>query len=104
MHVVDVNFIAQDNSSCTKLDESIHRLWDFETLGIGQEDEVHESLKDSIDIFVIKRRGGYFACANWKSRTNISCSHRLIASIAQSRYLKAFYKLGLLLMIWIKAV
>ena len=48
MHVVDVNFIAQDNSSCTKLDESIHRLWDFETLGIGQEDEVHESLKDSI--------------------------------------------------------
>ena len=48
MHVVDVNFIAQDNSSCTKLDESIHSLWDFETLGIGQEDEVHESLKDSI--------------------------------------------------------
>ena len=55
-----------------------------------------------IDIFVIKRRGGYCACANWKSRTNISC--RLIASIAQSRYLKAFYKLGLLLIIWIKAV
>ncbi|CAB4000960.1 Hypothetical predicted protein, partial [Paramuricea clavata] len=48
MHVVDVNFLVQDNSSCTKLDESIHRLWDFETLGIRQEDEVHESLKDSI--------------------------------------------------------
>ena len=48
MHAVDVNFLAQDNSSCTKLDESIHRLWDFETLGIRQEDEVHETLKDSI--------------------------------------------------------
>ncbi|CAB4030686.1 E3 ubiquitin- ligase DZIP3, partial [Paramuricea clavata] len=48
MHVVDVNFLAQDNSSCTKLDDFIHRLWDFETLGIRQEDEVHESLKDSI--------------------------------------------------------
>ena len=48
MHAVDVNFLAQDNSSCTKLDESIHRLWDFETLGIRQEYEVHESLKDSI--------------------------------------------------------
>jgi hypothetical protein len=40
MHAVDV--------SCTKLDESIRRLWDFETLGIRQGDEVHESLKDSI--------------------------------------------------------
>ena len=48
MHVIDVNFIAQGNSSCTKLDESIHRLWDLETLCIGQQDEVHESLKDSI--------------------------------------------------------
>ena len=34
-----------------------------------------------VDIFVIKRRRGYCACANWKSRANISC--RLIASIAQ---------------------
>ena len=48
MHVVDVNFLAQDNSSCTKLDEGMNRLWDFETLGIGQENEVHESPKDSI--------------------------------------------------------
>ena len=42
----------------------------------------------TIDIFVNQRRGGYCACANWKSRTNIS--FKLIASIAQSRYLKAF--------------
>ena len=48
MHVVDVNFLAQDNSSCTKLHEGMHRLWDFETLGIGQEDGVQEFLKDSI--------------------------------------------------------
>ena len=57
-----------------------------------------------IDIFVIKRLGGYCACGNWKSRTNISCRFILIASIAQSQYLNAFYELGLLLIIWIKAV
>ena len=46
-----------------------------------------------IDIVAIKRRGGggYCVCANWKSRTNIKCRLILyIASIAQSRYLKAF--------------
>ena len=57
-----------------------------------------------IDIFVIKRRGGYCACANWKNRTNISCRLIVIASIAQSRYLIACYKVGLLLIIWIKTV
>jgi hypothetical protein len=34
MHVVNVNFLMHDNSSFAKPDESIHRLWDFQTLGI----------------------------------------------------------------------
>ena len=30
----------------------------------------------TIGIFVIKRRGGYRACANWKSRTNIGSLYK----------------------------
>ena len=29
-----------------QIDKNVNRLWGFETLGIAEEDEVHESLKD----------------------------------------------------------
>ena len=47
MHT-QVNFITHESSGSLSLDKNFNRLWDFETLGIAEEDEVHESLRDSI--------------------------------------------------------
>ena len=61
--------------------------------------------RSAIDIFVIKRHGGYRAYANWKSRTNIT--HYSITIVSHGNHIvlkKALYKLVLLYIIWIKAV
>ena len=36
------------NVDWRELEESTRKLWDYETLGIRGDDEVHEALKDAI--------------------------------------------------------
>ena len=45
-----VNFLPSVNQSVENrnIEESVNRLWDLETLGIRQDDEVHETVKDDI--------------------------------------------------------
>lgn len=38
-----------------ELEDSARKLWDFETLGILKENEVHEALKDTKSVFLGKR-------------------------------------------------
>ena len=44
-----VNFVGHDlsrNGDKRELEECVAKLWDFETLGIREDNEVHEGLKD----------------------------------------------------------
>ena len=50
------------NVDCRDLEESARKLWDYETLGIREDDEVHEALKDAI-LFNGKR---YEVSLPWK--------------------------------------
>lgn len=43
---VSVNFVGHVSNQ--ELQDSAQKLWDFETLGIREEDEVHKALKDAI--------------------------------------------------------
>ena len=45
-----VNFLPSVNQGVDKrsIEENVNRLWDLETLGIRQDDEVHETIKDDI--------------------------------------------------------
>ena len=45
-----VNFLPSVNQGVDKrnIEENVNRLWDLETLGIRQDDEVHETVKDDI--------------------------------------------------------
>ena len=47
---INVNFIGHASSRINnhKLEDSAWKLWDFKTLGIQEENEVHEVLKDAI--------------------------------------------------------
>ena len=47
---INVNFVAHASSRIDnrELEDSARKLWDFETLGIREENEVHEALKDAI--------------------------------------------------------
>ena len=48
---VSVHFVGHNlsrNTDNTELEDSARKLWDYETLGIREDDEVHEALKDAI--------------------------------------------------------
>ena len=47
---INVNFVGRVSSRVdnNELEDSARKLWDFETLGIREENEVHEALKDAI--------------------------------------------------------
>ena len=46
----NVNFLPhiKKTSGKTEIEENVNRLWDLDTLGIRQEDEVHETVIDEI--------------------------------------------------------
>ena len=50
------------NVDCRELEESARKLWDYKTIGIREDDEVHEALKDAI-LFNGKR---YEVSLPWK--------------------------------------
>ena len=43
-----VNFVGQDMSQENRLDREVRKLWELETLGIRERDEVYEEFQDSI--------------------------------------------------------
>jgi hypothetical protein len=43
-----VNIIKEEHVSSPYMSDNVHRLWDLDTLGIREEDEVHEALKKAI--------------------------------------------------------
>ena len=47
---INVNYVSHASSRVDnhELEDSARKLWDFETLGIQEENEVHEALKDAI--------------------------------------------------------
>ena len=47
---INVNYVSQDSSRVDnhELEDSARKLWDFETLGIREENEVQKALKDAI--------------------------------------------------------
>ena len=46
VHLVGHNLSR--NTNYQELEDSMQKLWDYETLGIREDDEVHEALKDAI--------------------------------------------------------
>ena len=52
---VNINFVSYMNKSEKKhLDEMVNKLWDLESIGIRESDQVHETLIDNI-LFSIGR-------------------------------------------------
>ena len=50
---INVDFILSNQTSChlvaeTKMDQEIHKLWDLETLGIKESNEVYDDLLDNV--------------------------------------------------------
>ena len=43
-----VNIIKEEHVSSPYMSDNVHRLWDLDTLGIREEDEVHKALKEAI--------------------------------------------------------
>ena len=60
VHLVGHN--VSRNVDCRELEESARKLWDYKTIGIREDDEVHEALKDAI-LFNGKR---YEVSLPWK--------------------------------------
>lgn len=49
--LVNVHFVGHNlsrNTNYQELEDSTQKLWDYETLGIREDDEVHEASKDAI--------------------------------------------------------
>lgn len=60
---ISVNFVGHEMPRGDReLDDRVEKLWDFETLGIREENEVHEALKDAISF----NGKGYEVSLSWK--------------------------------------